>query len=381
MLTMLLMLQAATGDVIVTGKRLTEAQAACVAGGCTPLRDAQATIALAEVQFRDGAYLDAKRLLAAAISRNKDSAATAPRAVAALYEAYATVALHDGDRRAYSGAIARQVRTLRDNLPADDRSVMVATTATGDMWLKLGDYRQAEATYRSIENDALRDGRAVPAMLAGMKRVWLASAQDRKAAALRKLDELEARPLGKEPGFRTALSVLRLRISAKAADEDEVTALVGAVSQSQQGDPLLIWAPPYELDAAASVTAANSLARRFGEQEMITRRSTDFDSIQWADVGFWIKPDGRTAEVEVLRGSPNVPWAGSVVEQIAGRRYATNDQTVGQDPQDGVYKVERFTRRSDYITPIGSLIRRRVAIGGYEVADLTKPGSAAAVRD
>ncbi|OWK32616.1 hypothetical protein SPMU_09530 [Sphingomonas mucosissima] len=42
MLTLLFLLQAASGDIVITGKRLVEAHAACVKGGCTPLRDAQA---------------------------------------------------------------------------------------------------------------------------------------------------------------------------------------------------------------------------------------------------------------------------------------------------------------------------------------------------
>ena len=88
MLALLLLLQSPS-DIIVTGKRLVEAQAKCARGECTTLRDAQATIALAEEKYRDGEYLDAKALLARAISRNRDKAAEAPRPVAALYEAKA----------------------------------------------------------------------------------------------------------------------------------------------------------------------------------------------------------------------------------------------------------------------------------------------------
>ncbi|MFD2431807.1 hypothetical protein ACFSUK_34365 [Sphingobium scionense] len=72
MFALLLLLQAASPDIIVTGERLVEEQAKCARGECTPLRDAQATIALAEQRFRNGEYVHAKGLLAAAISRNKD---------------------------------------------------------------------------------------------------------------------------------------------------------------------------------------------------------------------------------------------------------------------------------------------------------------------
>ncbi|MDF2603622.1 hypothetical protein [Sphingomonas sp.] len=375
MLTLLLLLQAASGDIVITGKRLEEAHSACVRGGCTPLRDAQASIALAESRFHAGGYLEAKRLLAAAIARNKNNAASDPKPVAAIYEAYATVALHEGNQEDYKSAVGRQVRTLRDNLPADDHAVVTATTALGDMWLKLGDARQADLVYHATEQDALRDGREVPAMLAGMKRAWLAFAQGRKAEARRKLEELGARPVAQRSGYRTALQVLQLRIAAKDANDAEISELVGAVSQSQADDPTLVWAPKYDLDNAALHSEA-AKSRRPGAFEPAVSNYADlaseFDQIQWIDVGFWIRPDGRTAEAEVLRGSNSHPWSDSVLKQVGGRRYTAS----GAAPNsDGVYKVERFTRSSEYIAPKGSMIRRRVATGSFEVLDLTTPGA------
>jgi tetratricopeptide (TPR) repeat protein len=364
------MLQAAPSDIVITGKRLVEAQQQCATGDCTPLRDAQATIALAETRFRDGAYLDAKHLLAAAISRNKGKAATDPKPVAALYEAYATVSLHEGDQQAYRSAVARQVRTLRDNLPADDSTVVAATTALGDMWLKLGEYRQAEATYRTVEEDAIAAGQERAALLAGMKRVWLAAALERPSEARRKLAELETRNLAQQPGFRTALQVLRLRIAAREADDEALTKLVGLVTRSQNDDPVLLWAPGFELDSAAAATEARAMARRFGGADPLRIRSTDLDAIQWADVGFWIRPDGRTAEAEVLRSSHGNPWTNLVIKQISGRRYAAS-AGASRDATDGVYKIQRFTRASTYATPTGSAIQRRIAKGGFEILDLT----------
>lgn len=376
MLALLLILQATTGDIVVTGKRLVEAHAACTKGGCTPLRDAQATIALAESRFREGAYLDAKRLLANAVERNKDKAGTDPKPVAALYEAYATVALHDGDERTYRSAVARQVRTLRDNLPASDPSVVSSTTALGDMWMKLGNFHQADLAYRSVEQEALANGQDHAAMLAGMKRVWLASAMLRTTAALSKLRELEERPLARQQGFGTALRVLRLRMRARDSSDQEMQELAGLVAQGQGTDPILIWSPPYEPDAAASASQARALARQFGEEDPLRIRSSDVSAIQWADMGFWIRPDGRTAEIEVLRSSPGVPWAASVLKQISRRRYSSQEPS-SSDQAQGVYKIQRFTLRSEYVVPSGSLISRHVSVGGYEILDLTSSAQAA----
>jgi tetratricopeptide (TPR) repeat protein len=366
---LLLLLQTQSADLVVTGKRLVEAQTACVRGGCTPLRDAQASIALAESQFREGAYLEAKRTLAAAAARNAGHAATDPRPVAAIYEALATVALHEGDQRVYKRAVADQVRTLRDNLPADDPAVSAAAVALGDMWIKLRNYRQAEIEFRSIEKQALQAGLARGAMLAGMKRAWLASAVGEQARAMRLLDELVTRPIASDPAFGTALRVLRVRIGAREANDAEMAKLAGELGQGQGSGPVLIWAPPLDPDPTA---AANYAARKFGDPDIFTVASSEADGVQWIDVGFWIRPDGHTAEAEILRSSHAHPWSAGVLNQIAGRQYSVSGSDNHASEGEGTYRIERVTRRSRYMTPNGSLVVRRVRDDGLEILDLTQ---------
>lgn len=371
MIALLLLLQSPSSDIVVTGQRLIEVQAECAKGGCTPLRDAQASIALAEDRFRNGDYVEAKHLLSAAISRNKDNRATAPRPVAALYEAMATVSLHEGDQDDYRRAVARQVATLRDNLPPDDGSVVAATTALGDMWINLRNYKQAEVTYRGIEERALEGGRDMAAMMAGMKRVWLAAAMQKSDEAERMLSDLLQRPIAQQPNVATALRVVRLRIAAQGADEATINRLVGEIAQGQGNEPVLISAPPYASNNAAA--DANGHARSFGGVDPVGASATDVAAIQWVDVGFWIRSDGRTAEPEILRGSRNPAWAPSILKQIEGRRYSTHE--TGNKDVMGVYRIERITRRNQYMTPTGSIIRRRVADNGFEVLDLTGPAA------
>jgi len=367
MFALLLLLQAASPEIIVTGPRLVEEQAKCARGECTPLRDAQATIALAEQQFRNGEYVHARGLLAAAISRNKDRGAEAPRAVAAIYEAMATVSLHEGDQDDYRRAVAGQVKTLRDNLPADDVAVQASATALGDMWIKLGRYRQAESTFRGIEEQALAEGQAYPAMMAGMKRVWLAGALGKMRDARVMLDALERRPIAQEPGFRTALRVVRLRLAVRAGDDAEITRLAETIGTDQGGPPVLIWQPSYPGSAAVE---ANHNARAFGDVDVMPVNSSDLASIQWVDVGFWIRPDGHTEEAEILRGSRSPAWAPAILKQVAGRRYAARAK-VGEEAASGSYRIERITPKYQYVVPKGSLIRRRVPAAGFEILDLT----------
>jgi hypothetical protein len=373
-LSFILTLQAATPDIVVSGRRLSEAYAACAEQGCSPLRDAQASIAFAEQQFRDGAYLKARRTLMAAISRNKRHAATDPKPVSALYEAYATVSLHDGDLDAFKSAVGQQVRTLRDNLPANDPAVVAAAFATGDMWVSMRNGRAAEISYRTIERQALADGNAALALQATLHRVGLANARGDTAGAARLMAEAEARPIAAHPKLRAVLQVVRLRLAAGRKDDTQIDQLVRAIGHDGSTRPTLVWAPPYE---STGIAAAQEAAAKFDLRNPVPARSSDVDPIQWVDIGFWIRPDGKTNEPEILRGSRSTGWAGYLLKQVSERRY-TGVSTSSTDR--GVYRIERFTLRGAYQVPTGSLIGRRGGAARLEVLDLTQPDTSVSAR-
>jgi len=364
-LPVLMLLQSPADNIVITGKRLVEAQAVCARGGCTVRRDVQASIALAEAEFRTGNYKQAKHTLEGAISRNRKHAATDPKLVAALYEAYATVSQHEGNQRNYRTAVANRVDTLRDNLPPDDPTVIAATPALGDMWMELRNYRQATASYKSAERAALEAGNDKAAVIAGMKRSWAVAAGGDRRRALQMIDDMEQLPVDENPQYRLALRVLRLRIAARDADERQMAELVKAIGRQQGEPPALIWAPPFEEDA---INAANANARKFEMVSAFTPSSSEIAGIQWADVGFWIKADGRTKDPEMLRGSKIHPWLPLVLAQVRARRYAA---TANSADDDGIYRIERVTKRTIYATPPGSVIRRRVWAPGFEVLDIT----------
>lgn len=360
--------QAASGqDVVVYGKRLDAAYRACLAGQCTVLRDTQVSIALAEQQLRDGAYLQAKRTLTAALNRNQGHAATDPKPVAALYEAYATVSLHEGDTDTYRRAVAGQVRTLRDNLPVTDPAVTAAAFATGDMWLELGNPRSADAAYAAAERRARDIGDQRSILLAGLRRVGLAAARGDVGRATRMLMAVKADPAAADPALQAVIRVVALRMAVQAADDATVDRLVSDIGHADGSQPQLIWQPAYPVDPER---AARQDARKFGDKEPTMTTSADLGTIQWADIGFWISPDGRTREAEVLRGSTRLGWTRPLVDQIAGRRY-TGNQVDGP----GTYRIERFSRRPVYMVPVGSLIRRRAGPTSLEILDLTNPSA------
>ncbi len=358
--------QAAISDVVVSAKRLEDASVACRKGACTPLRDAQVSIAWAEHQFRQGAYVRAKRTLADALGRNRRHAATAPRPVAALYEAYATVSLQEGDMRAYRLGTGGRARTLQANLPANDPEIPHAELALGDMWVKLGDVRSADLAYQSTENRARARGQHTAALVAALRRVWLASARGAVGRAETLLAEAARQQGASDATIQAILPVVRLRLAAHRSDDAEVARQIGVLSRTTTVRPQLVWAPNY-------TTKLQNEGSREGAPDIISAdnvRSSDLSPIKWADVGFWIRPDGRTAEIEVLRGTPGRGWLPPVINQIAARRYTS---TAGDAFSEGSYRIERFSFRGTYVVPVGSLIRRRAGPPELEVLDLTAP--------
>jgi len=359
--------QEASGDVVVYGTRLDAAHGECVAKRCSVLRDAQVAIALAEQQLRAGAYLAAKGTLAAALNRTKDQAATFPKPVSALYEAYAAVSLQEGDIETYRAAVAREVRTLRDNLPATDPAVTAAAFATGDMWLELNEPLRADASYAAAEKNAQDIGDRRGVLVATLRRVALAANQGETRRAKEMLKTVAADPAAADPAVQTLIRVVALRAAARGSDTATVDRLVADIGHQSGAQPHLIWQPEYPVDPDL---AARQVATKFGYADATTTRSSDRGAIQWADIGFWIAPDGRTREAAVLRGSSGYGWTHPLLLQVAGRRYS---ESAAGSP--GVYRIERFSSRPIYTVPIGSLIRRRAGPVSLQVLDLTDPSA------
>ncbi len=363
---------ATTPEIVVTGERLKKVYEECRAGKCTPLRDAQASIAWAETLFREGKYIDAKRVLRNAASRNRQHAATQPRAVSALYEAFATVSWQEGDQDAYRQGTIWQIRTLRDNLPPDDPAVKAAALALGDMWVRLGNANEAERTYLAAEREGVAAGQAGVALRARLARARLRHARGDRKEAKALIESAFTMRGAEHPATQAAIRVVALRLEAADGEEVATDRLVSELAGMSLDRPVLLFSPPYPTTPLALATASRRLNELQLDEKVAAADSGAAEYIRWADIGFWIRPDGSVAEAEVLRGSRLRDWTAPYLDQVSRRRYSA---IAGSREGLGVYRVERFTLRGNYLTPAGSLIRRRGGAPDLEVLDLTDPNA------
>lgn len=357
-----------TPEVVVVAKRLNDALQACRRGECSTRRDAQVTIAVAERYFRAGDYGSARSVLFAGIGRNRDRAAQEPRAVAALYEAYATVSNHFGDPDAYRRGATQQVRTLRENLPADDPSVLAADITAANLWIEKGKFSQADKTLAAAAERSTAIGKPRWAALAMLHRASLAISmrEERKAAAL--LESARA-TAGNDPTVAQLAQSVELRMAVVDADDPKIDALVARVGAASGTKRRLIWAPPYPLGPEANAAAPDPIG---GQTSTRVEQSTTL-SVGWADIGFWIAPDGRTRQIEVLRGSRGQGWVPAMVSQVAARRYEAS-RDGAELPGD--YRIERFSWRAPLGFITGSNVRQRKGGAELEVLELTEPSAA-----
>jgi hypothetical protein len=96
----------------------------------------------------------------------------------------------------------------------------------------------------------------------------------------------------------------------------------------------------------------------------LARRVGNFEDM-WIDVAFWIQPDGRVADLQIVRRSGRADWADPLLQSIHGRRYAAIG---GTEP---TYRLERYTYTSGYESRTGSRIQQRSPLARVEYLDLT----------
>lgn len=363
--TLLLLAQASTAtpapsseEVIVVGHRAEKALADCLARNCPPAEEIEATLQASVEQFTDGRYGDARRSLRRAIGRNKRYAATLPGPVSSLYATLSTVAEHDGDAEVWRGAARQNVDILRKHVGRSNVATLREELNLADTVARNGMHGAAGDMYRKVQASATAGGHRDFAAGAAFRRAWLALAAGdyRRASALADEAVTIAGPDNRVMG--DLREIVAARIAILRGDADAVDRLAQRIRQPADGPPALISAKPVE-----------NVNSRQGMDGVLNFGRFDDSGVHFADVGYWIRPDGRTAEVELLRTSGLGQAKPAILRQVAERRYVPLKLEAGHP---GIYRIDRFTVRATVGIPTGSHIRQRTGPLTVHIVDLTE---------
>lgn len=354
--------------IIVTGVRLEEALAdleKCLATGCPPLEDMQKSLRAAEIMVVNGDYRSASGLLEQSIGRNDRHAAKHGEVVAGLYRAHARVNQHLGEGDKYRRSTYRTLSSLRAAFPATDTNVLGGRLEVAGMLVRLGDLTLGLRAYRSLKQDAEKAGQPKVAAIADLRIAWAYLVWGKTYRARPRLEALAAH---EDPDVRLAAKVMltRLdRLSGRNTSMDELLAAVREQAATATGPQVLHWSPP--MDLSVRPRGMNTGLNVSGiSADLVAAVAVEN---KWIDVGFWVTPEGRVQEAEVLRMSDDGgAWHDIVLRSVEGRMYSPVQATPGSP---GRYHVERFTLTSLWEDRTGSRLRSRSSTLRIESLDLT----------
>ena len=359
--------------IVITGIRLSDLQrdlTACIERKCPPDQDIAATLKVAESQFVDGRYADARATLLKSIGRNKRYAKGYPEPVSDLLRANYRIAAHLGDGEAFRIGTFNTLSALKAGLPDSDYRVLGAQIEVGDMYARFNRIDEAIDQYGKVEREAIRlglynvQGMARLRIVALYSQLALALPFQYKADARKSADGLIANTDPHLKPFGQAARVLMARLDAKAGDPAAVDRMIADFRSMGKGTlPVLLYAPPIQLDDL------NDNQQQSGDNLNKLARS-NYDG-EWVDIGFWVTPDGRVTDADVLRGGKGADtpyWAKPIIKSIAARRYAPLRMDASQP---GILRVERYTLTSRITTQTGSRLLVREPSPRIEMLDLS----------
>lgn len=357
---------AAQPEIVVTGRRLSDTERAlaeCLKRKCPPDEDINASLAHAENLFVAGEYTRARSTTKASLARNRKEAAKYPVPVSDLERANGRISSHLGEGYDYQYSTWGIRRALKQGLPDSDPRLVGANLEIADMLIQTGRTDLARKTYADADRDALRIGRRDLAATARLRAAYLDYLQEDRFNSRKKLEVIakSTDPMERVPAM--SARILLARMDRKEGRADTSDALIRDMAALNLKQPAMIYAPPIELVSQALRSGGSVTG------QMATDTFTD----RWVDVGFWVKPDGRVSELEILRESGTTDWAKPLLKSIGGRIYTSSDA----NGPDGVYRVERYSYTSFWGAQTGTRIRQRGADARVEFLDLTADPDAA----
>lgn len=348
-------------EIVVTGISLKDSArrlADCIARGCPPNEEIDASLAHAENQFVAGDYKDARGTLKGALGRNRRHSKAYPVDVSDLERANGRVAAHLGEKTDYQYSTWGIKRALKAGLPKSDPRLVGADIEIAQMLAATGRDVLARETFENAIADARRIGRPDLAAAAQLRLAYLDFVAGDERTGRRALEKLAASTDAKTRGSKLAALLLLNQDDRKKGRPDRTETLLTELRKANLKQPVLVFSPKIELvhrsPRGGGTTSSGILA-------------TDNFEDKWIDVGFWVRPDGRVEDVEILRASGNKDWSVPVLKSIGGRQYSP----VVDADAEGAYRVERYSYTSFYEAKTGTRVRQRGADARVEFLDLT----------
>ncbi|HEV2817366.1 MAG TPA: hypothetical protein VGW40_09135 [Allosphingosinicella sp.] len=354
--------------IVVTGQRLQDyrdALARCLARHCPPNEDADATLALAEALFLNGAYHEGRDAVQASLRRNQDQARGYPEPVSDLYRAHARLSRHlgqDTDARRSSYGI---LSALQEGIPREDYRHFTARLELSENLMMAGNYNSARRALVELAQVARRAGREDVATIAELRMLWFDNIAHPQGDARQRLI-LMARDTAPAQRMRaTGAKLLLARIYRTEGHAAQADALLAEIGRSAAGGARrrLITSPPYTLQVGDPNDVADTMGESLNAANVLSRMSDNFED-KWIDVGFWVLPNGHVSGLEIVRERNNNGWARPLIDSIRGRVYSE-----GPEP---TYRLERYTYTAPYERVTGTNIPRRSRRARVEYLDLTQ---------
>jgi hypothetical protein len=364
-------------EIVVTGRSLkdtADALAACLARNCPPDEDVAATLAHAENLFIGGDYDNARTTLLRSVNRNRKHGQAYPVPVSDLFRANSRIAQHMGEAKNFQLSVLDMRDTLKKGVGEDDPRTLVAQIEVGDSRAKLGHPEEAKRIYGDVEKQAIALNQPRVAMFARLRAALLKHTQaeelnqpQEKKEARAQLEDIIKNPLPGASEFSLAARVILARADRKAGRADTTADIVREFAATGGTTrPVLLFSEPIKRIDMTSNAGDGQAAGN-----MTSRLTALNTSDQWADVGFWVNPDGRVSDVEVLRGKGNRQWLKPVFEHLNERVYAPLKKD-GNDGVPGFYMIERYTLTARFVSDTtGSRLRSREAEPRIERIDIT----------
>lgn len=354
---------ASEGDpsIVINGISLQSTRAAldrCIAAHCPPDREIDAALRYANQQFLAGDYVAARSTVLQSRRRNNRFASTFPEPVSDLARAATKLSMMVGRVGAAHSASLDAVGLLKKGLPGDSPTIMVQRLELGDQYAREGRLEMASAMYDRVAAQGRAAGNIAVEGHALYRSAVLFSAvasvdSDYRYRARRAIARIAERT---EPGFapfRDGLTLLAERLKVLEAKPSQRQALLDRAPRTPLQEPVLLSEPWVDLERPGL-----SATQSGGMQS------------EWADVSFWVKPDGSVADVHVEQTSAYAPgaWLPVKLKAVAARRYAP---FAGADDAPPLYRVERYSMVYDLASPTGSRIMVRNTIGRIDTTTMS----------